>query len=305
MERTKKAYDLITQGIGNRFSSFEQAIDDSYSREITDEFVEPVVLTDVKVGPNDVVIHMNYRSDRALQLSSLFAQSDIPGLLFIGFVEYRKGFPSNTIIPKQYINLSLGRVLSSHSLTQLRIAESEKFPHVTYFFNGGVSIRYENEDRIEVPSPKVALYDQKPEMSAFEMTDILINRIEADIYNFILVNFANPDMVAHTGNIEASVKSVQAVDKCVKSLVNSFTSKGGIVIITADHGNAEELLNLDTNEVDTEHSLNPVPFIVVGSGIGAHMLPYGSLKDVAPTILDIMGLDQPIEMTGRSLLPRL
>jgi 2,3-bisphosphoglycerate-independent phosphoglycerate mutase len=217
-------------------------------------------------------------------------------------VEYRKDFPSNVLVPKQYISMPLGRIISSNDISQLRIAESEKFPHVTYFFNGGMSVRYEKEDRIEVPSPDVPLYDQKPEMSAYELTNILINRINANIYDFILVNYANPDMVAHTGNLEASIKAVKTVDKCVKDLVPAFTSKGGVVILTADHGNAEELINLDTGEMDTEHSLNPVPLILVGTKLSPRTLPYGALKDVAPTILHLMGIQQPLEMTGQSLL---
>jgi 2,3-bisphosphoglycerate-independent phosphoglycerate mutase len=187
-------------------------------------------------------------------------------------------------------------------MKQLRIAESEKFPHVTYFFNGGMSVRYDGEDRIEVPSPSVPLYDEKPEMSAEEITDILINRINADIYDFILVNYANPDMVGHTGNLEASVKAVKTVDKCVDDIVKAFLARGGAVILTADHGNAEELLNIDTGEIDTEHSLNPVPFILTGTKLPPRMLPYGSLKDIAPTILQLMGIPQPIEITGKSLL---
>jgi 2,3-bisphosphoglycerate-independent phosphoglycerate mutase len=165
-----------------------------------------------------------------------------------------------------------------------------------------MSIRYDEEDRIEVPSPAVPLYDQKPEMSAGEMTDILINRINANIYDFILVNFANPDMVGHTGNLEASIKAVKTVDECVNDLVNTFLSKGGAVILTADHGNAEELINLDTGKMDTEHSLNPVPFILLGTKIPPRVLPYGALKDVAPTVLQLMGIPQPLEMTGKSLI---
>jgi 2,3-bisphosphoglycerate-independent phosphoglycerate mutase len=198
--------------------------------------------------------------------------------------------------------MPLGRIISSNSLKQLRIAESEKFPHVTYFFNGGMSIKYENEDRIEVPSPNVPTYDEKPEMSAFELTDILIDRINADIYDFIFVNYANPDMVGHTGNLEASIKAVKTVDKCVDEIVRVFLARGGAVILTADHGNVEELINLDTGEIDTEHSLNPVPLILLGTKLPPRMLPYGALKDIAPTVLQLMGIPQPIEMTGRSLL---
>lgn len=309
-DRTKLAYDLITKGIGEKFDTTQQAIETSYKAEITDEFIKPIVINKTEITPGDSVIHINYRADRALQLTTAFIDPNftgferkiIPNIHFASMVEYRKNFPSNVIVPKQYITMPLGRILSSNSLKQLRIAESEKFPHVTYFFNGGMSVRYEGEDRVEVPSPSVPLYDEKPEMSADEMTEILVDRINANIYDFIVVNFANPDMVAHTGNLEASIKAVQTVDRCVKSLVTSFVNKGGAVILTADHGNAEELLNIDTGEMDTEHSLNPVPFILIGTKIPTRMLPYGALKDIAPTILQIMGVRQPLEVTGKSLI---
>jgi 2,3-bisphosphoglycerate-independent phosphoglycerate mutase len=309
-DRTKLAYDLITKGIGEKFNSCQEAIANAYENKITDEFIKPIVINKTEVKPGDSVLHLNFRSDRAIQLTSAFIDPKfdafprqyIPNVFFASMVEYRKDFPSNVLVPKQYISMPLGRIISSNDISQLRIAESEKFPHVTYFFNGGMSVRYEKEDRIEVPSPDVPLYDQKPEMSAYELTNILINRINANIYDFILVNYANPDMVAHTGNLEASIKAVKTVDKCVKDLVPAFTSKGGVVILTADHGNAEELINLDTGEMDTEHSLNPVPLILVGTKLSPRTLPYGALKDVAPTILHLMGIQQPLEMTGQSLL---
>jgi 2,3-bisphosphoglycerate-independent phosphoglycerate mutase len=309
-DRTKLAYDLITRGIGREFQSYQKAIEDSYENGLTDEFIKPIVINKTEITPGDSVIHLNFRADRALQLTSAFIDSNfsgfqreiIPNLYFASMVEYRKDYPPNIIVPKQYITMPLGRIISSNSMKQLRIAESEKFPHVTYFFNGGMSVRYDGEDRIEVPSPSVPLYDEKPEMSAEEITDILINRINADIYDFILVNYANPDMVGHTGNLEASVKAVKTVDKCVDDIVKAFLARGGAVILTADHGNAEELLNIDTGEIDTEHSLNPVPFILTGTKLPPRMLPYGSLKDIAPTILQLMGIPQPIEITGKSLL---
>jgi 2,3-bisphosphoglycerate-independent phosphoglycerate mutase len=309
-DRTKLAYDLITKSQGAEFNSYQKAIETSYENGLTDEFIKPIVINKTAITPGDSVIHLNFRADRALQLTAAFIdpafkgfqREMIPNVFFASMVEYRKNFPPNIIVPKQYITMPLGRIVSSEGFKQLRIAESEKFPHVTYFFNGGMSIRYDEEDRIEVPSPAVPLYDQKPEMSAGEMTDILINRINANIYDFILVNFANPDMVGHTGNLEASIKAVKTVDECVNDLVNTFLSKGGAVILTADHGNAEELINLDTGKMDTEHSLNPVPFILLGTKIPPRVLPYGALKDVAPTVLQLMGIPQPLEMTGKSLI---
>jgi 2,3-bisphosphoglycerate-independent phosphoglycerate mutase len=309
-DRTKLAYDLITKGEGKEYKSYRDAIKTSYENGVTDEFIKPIVINKTQITPGDSVIHVNFRADRALQLTSAFIDPQfngferklLPNIYFASMVEYRKNFPPNVIVPKQYITMPVGRIISSNSLKQLRIAESEKFPHVTYFFNGGMSIRYENEDRVEVPSPNVATYDEMPEMSAFKLTDILINRINADIYDFIFVNYANPDMVGHTGDLEASIKAVKTVDKCVDDLVKSFLAKGGAVILTADHGNAEELINLDTGQMDTEHSLNPVPLILLGTKLPPRMLPYGALKDIAPTILQLMGIPQPIEMTGRSLL---
>lgn len=309
-DRTQKAYYLLTQNIGQRYKSCAEAIDASYANGVTDEFIEPIVINDSKVQPNDVVIMVNFRPDRALQLSQAFAdpkfqgfQRDIvPNLMYVGMVEYSKGFPSSVIFPKQYVNLPLGKVIDSVGLRQLRIAETEKFPHVTYFFNGGASVIYSNEDQIAIPSPHVATYDLKPEMSALEVLNVLEQRIKSKSYDFMLVNFANTDMVGHTGVLSAGVKAVQTVDYCVHELVNLFLSQGGAVIITADHGNVEEMINLETGEIDTEHSLNPVPCIVIGAEAGNRFLPYGALKDVAPTVLDIMGITKPSEMNGQSLL---
>ena len=220
--------------------------------------------------------------------------------------EYRKNFPPNVIFPKKYINLPLGKILSANNLNQLRISESEKFPHVTYFFNGGVPSPYNKEDRTMIPSPRVAKYDQKPEMSALEITNVLKRRIDTNAYDFILVNFANADMVGHSGNLEAGIKAIQVVDYCVDQLTKQFISKGGAVIITSDHGNAEEMINMETGGIDTEHSINPVPVIVAGAQKQtSKRLQFGSLKDVAPTVLDIMGIPQPGEMTGKSLLGNL
>ena len=183
----------------------------------------------------------------------------------------------------------------------MRISETEKFPHVTYFFNGGSSIIYDREDRIIVPSPKVATYDLKPEMSALEITTILLDRINRDMYDFTVVNFANADMVGHTGNLEAGIKAVKVVDFCVRELVKNFTLKGGVVVITADHGNAEEMIDPHTGEMGTEHSINPVPLIIAGQGFKAQRLEYGALRDIAPTILTLMGIPVPSEMTGKVL----
>lgn len=311
-ERTKKAYDLLTRNIGEKCSTYNECLIKSYERNISDEFVNPTVLVpDSEIRSGDTVLFLNFRPDRALQLTralieegfNKFERVPLSNIFFASMVEYRKGFPKNILFPKQYIDLPIGNILASNGLKQLRISESEKFPHVTYFFNGGTNVKYSGEDRVLVQSPQVPTYDLQPEMSAVKMTDILVERIRSDIYDFIVVNFANPDMVAHSGNIEATIRAVKTVDTCVNRLVKEFNVKDGITVITSDHGNAEELINLDTNEMDTEHSYNPVPLVVAGNGLRNMKLQYGSLKDISPTILHIMGISIPNEMTGKSLLP--
>lgn len=313
-EKTQKVYNLLTKNEGLKFDTWAQAVDSAYNSGLTDEFIPPSKI--VSAGDNsnikegDAVLFMNYRADRALQLTqsladpafSHFENPLLDKIFFASMVEYRKGLPNNVLFPKEYINLPIGKVLSSMGLRQLRIAETEKFPHVTYFFNGGISVKYQGEDRIEVPSPNVATYDLKPEMSAMEVLKILSYRISMDMYDFLVVNLANGDMVGHTGNLDASIKSVEVVDHCVSELAKRFTARGGTVLITADHGNVEEVVNLRNGEIDTEHSINPVPFIIVDKDLQGRMLPYGSLKDIAPTILNIMGIPIPSEMTGRPLI---
>ncbi len=309
-DRTQRAYYLLTRNVGTKFSTYAEGIDYFYQRKITDEFMEPMIINESKVKNNDAVVFMNYRPDRALQLAQAFAlpeftnfqRDDIKNLFFVGMVEYSKGFPGAVLFPKQYVNLPLGKVIDSVGLRQLRIAETEKFPHVTYFFNGGASVVYANEDQIAIPSPAVPTYDLKPEMSAQEIVNVLTRRLSTKAYDFTLVNFANADMVGHTGVLDAGIKAVKTVDYCVNELVNVFLSQGGAVVITADHGNAEEMINLETNSIDTEHSLNPVPCIIAGTDIKQKFLPYGALKDVAPTILEIMGIPKPSEMNGQSLI---
>ncbi len=309
-DRTQRAYYLLTRNVGTKFQTYGEAIDFYYQKNITDEFMEPIVINEGSVKTNDVVISLNFRPDRGLQLAqafdlptfSNFQRDDLQNIFFAGMVEYSKGFPAKVLFPKQYVNLPLGKVIDSVGLRQLRIAETEKFPHVTYFFNGGASIVYANEDQIAIPSPAVATYDLKPEMSALDILSVLTKRMSTNAYDFILVNFANADMVGHSGVLDAGIKAVQTVDYCVHELTNLFLSQGGVVIITADHGNVEEMVNLANNTIDTEHSLNPVPCIIAGTNITNRFLPYGSLKDIAPTILDIMGITKPSEMNGQSLI---
>lgn len=312
-DRTQEAYFLLQNNTGERYKTYQEAISSYYQQNLTDEFFPATVINDSKVEKNDVVMMLNFRPDRSLQLARAitddkfinFQRTKIENLFFASMVEYARGFPSKILFPKQYLNLPLGKVIDSFGLRQLRIAESEKFPHVTYFFNGGTSAIFQGEDRILIPSPNVPTYDLKPEMSAPQLADILIKRISSKMYDFILVNFANPDMVGHTGNLAAGIKAISTVDSLVHEIVQNFISTGGAVIITADHGNAEEMINLETKAIDTEHSLNPVPCIIAGTDITQKNLPYGALKDIAPTILEIMGITKPAEMNGQSLIRRI
>jgi len=275
------------------------------------------------VQKRDAVIFFNYRADRARQITKAFVLRDFdkfprekffPELFFATMTEYEKGLPVKVIFPPEEIKVCLAKVLSEAGLKQLHIAETEKYAHVTFFFNGMKEEEFPGEDRIIIPSPRVASYDQKPEMSAEQIKDKLIKEIMAQKYDFIVVNFANADMVGHTGNLEATIKAVQIIDKCLGELSSVILSLGGVLLITADHGNAEEIFNLQTGEIDKEHSTNPVPLILVGKnwegqasgGINDHDLsllaPVGILADVAPTILKIMEIPKPEEMTGTALI---
>ncbi len=313
-ERTQKSYDLIFKGIGNKYSNWNEAIDNAYRNKISDEYIEPSLIVNNGiegiVKENDAILFLNFRADRAIQLSraieeegfNKFQTVSYKNIFFASMVEYMKKFPKRILFPKEYINSPLGKVISTYGLRQLRIAETEKFPHVTYFFNGGMPIQYPGEDRIQVPSPSVATYDLKPEMSLLEILEILRYRIETDMYDFIVLNIANGDMVGHTGNLAASIKSMQIVDYVTNELVRLFTARDGVVIVTADHGNVEEIINLQSGDIDTEHSTNPVPAIIIDPAQSTRGLPYGALKDIAPTVLKYMGIPLPTEMTGKSLI---
>ncbi len=308
-DRTERAYFLLEKNLGEQFSTAHSAIQHNYDQGITDEFIEPSVINKSNIEDSDAVLLMNFRSDRMVQLTEALLDDDFArftrkkkkNLFIASMVEYRKNFPEKVVFPKQYVNLTLGNIIDTAHLSQLRISETEKFPHVTYFFNGGSSVIYDKEDRIIVPSPRVATYDQKPEMSALEITTILLDRMAKDLYDFTVVNFANTDMVGHTGNLDAGIKAVKVVDFCVRELVKTFTLKGGVVMITADHGNVEEMIDLQKGGIDTEHSMNPVPLIIAGQGFKAQRLKYGALRDIAPTVLRLMGIPVPSEMTGKIL----
>lgn len=310
-ERVKTAYDLLVSGEGKQATDMVQAMQESYDEGVTDEFILPInnANVDGTIQEGDVVIFYNYRNDRAKELTIVLTQQDmpeqgmktIPELQYYCMTPYDASFTGvHILFPKENVENTLGEYISSKGLKQLHTAETEKYAHVTFFFNGGRETPYEGEERILVASPKVATYDLKPEMSAFEVKDKLVAAIKEDKYDFIVVNFANGDMVGHTGIYEAVEKAVKAVDQCVNEVVETAKEVGYETIIIADHGNADNEINSDGTP-NTAHSLNPVPFIYVTENKNAKVTD-GVLADVAPSILHIMGLDQPAEMTGNNLI---
>ncbi len=327
-DRIEKAYKLITEGIGEPIQDPAEYLRSCYKNNISDEFIEPGCVVDKKsskpiapIQDNDSVIFFNFREDRARQLTKALALPDFskftrnihPKIEFVTFVEYEKDLPVDIAFPQQDVSNSLGEVLSKNNKHQLRISETEKYAHVTYFFNGGREDAWPNEDHILVPSPVVPSFDKKPEMSSYEVTDKVIEQIEKNYYDFILMNYASADMVGHTGIEEATIQAVQHIDVCLTKLIPVVLRAGGCLLITADHGNAEETRNLQTGQKDTEHSSNPVPLWFI-TATNHQEKPnaiiqqqknevVGLLSDVAPTILDIMEVEKPKEMLGSSLLP--
>ena len=310
-ERVKEAYDLLVKGVGKQATDMVAAMEESYAEGVTDEFIKPInnSTVDGTIKEGDVVIFFNYRNDRAKELTIVLTQQDmpeqgmmtIPGLQYYCMTPYDASFTGvHILFPKENVQNTLGEYLSSKGLKQLHTAETEKYAHVTFFFNGGRETPYEGEERILVASPKVATYDLKPEMSAFEVKDKLVAAIKENKYDFIVVNFANGDMVGHTGIYEAIEKAVKAVDACVNEVVEAAKATGYETIIIADHGNADNAINADGTP-NTAHSLNPVPFIYVTENKNAKV-ENGILADVAPSILHIMGLEQPADMTGKNLI---
>lgn len=310
-ERVKTAYDLLIKGEGKQATDMVQAMQESYDEGVTDEFILPINNSSVDgtIKEGDVVIFFNYRNDRAKELTVVLTQQDmpeqgmmtIPGLQYYCMTPYDASFKGvHILFPKENVENTLGEYIASKGLKQLHTAETEKYAHVTFFFNGGRETPYEGEDRILVNSPKVATYDLKPEMSAYEVKDKLVEAINTQKYDWIVVNYANGDMVGHTGIYEAIEKAVVAIDECVKESVEAAKANDYEVIIIADHGNADNALNPDGTP-NTAHSLNPVPFIYVTENKNAKV-EAGVLADVAPSILHIMGLEQPSDMTGRNLI---
>ena len=329
-ERTEKAYRAIVEGVAEKQDTDAlHAIQDSYARSVYDEEFEPTVLLEKdqsvgKFGAGDTVLFFNFRPDRMRQLTQAVALPAFakfervlpPEMHVVTMTEYEKDLPVLVAYPPEVIRVCLAKVIADAGLKQLHIAETEKYAHVTFFLNGTVEEPFPKEDRIIIPSPRVSSYDQKPEMSARELTARVVKEVAAGSYDFIVLNFANGDMVAHTGNLAATMQAATVVDECLGKIAEAVLAKDGVLFITADHGNAEELTNLQTGEMDKEHSTNPIPFFAIGNqwkeqpnaqlvALGGDLSllpPVGMLADVAPTILATMVLEQPEEMTGRPLV---
>lgn len=312
-ERVTKAYDALVYGKGETADNAVDAIKASYANDVTDEFVVPTVILEngkptATIGEGDSIVFYNFRPDRAREITRTLVDPDFDGFerkyfetYFVTMTQYDAKMPNVHVAfkPQKLIN-TIGEYVSSKGLKQLRIAETEKYAHVTFFFNGGVEKVYDGEDRILVASPKVATYDMQPEMSAYEVTDKLLEALDTDKYDMVILNFANCDMVGHTGIMEAAIKAVETVDECIGKVADKVISMGGAIFITADHGNAEQMIDPADGSVFTAHTTNVVPLIA--AGIGDVKLNEGRLADLAPTMLDVMGLDIPEEMTGKSLI---
>jgi 2,3-bisphosphoglycerate-independent phosphoglycerate mutase len=326
-DRVEKAYHLLTEGKGIKCSDPIKCLQDSYANDITDEYIEPSVVIEndkpiATIKNGDTVIFFNFREDRARELTKAFV---LPGfsdfkreqldIEFVTMVEYEKDLPVTVAFPPETLRGGLGEALSKHGLKQLRIAETEKYAHVTYFFNGGKEEPWPGEDRILVPSPAVSKFDEAPEMSAAIVTEKLVEAIRENKYDFILVNYANADMVGHTGNEEACKIAVQAIDKSMAAIIPEVLKIGGCLFITADHGNVEEIKNYNTGQIDTEHSSNPVPLWFIAPDnhrekkseeiVRQQSEVGGLLSDIAPTVLDLLQIEKTDEMNGESLLPML
>jgi 2,3-bisphosphoglycerate-independent phosphoglycerate mutase len=328
-DRIQKAYDAMVLGKGNQATDPLQAMKESYAKEVYDEEFVPTVIMDGEepvgfVEKNDAIIFFNFRPDRARELTKAFVLSDfseferakVEGLFSVTMAEFEQGLPVEIAFPPEIVENCLAQTLSARGLKQLHIAETEKYAHVTFFLNGAREKLFEGEERVIIPSPKVSSYDLEPAMSAREITSRVIKEMREDVYDFIVMNFANPDMVGHTGNLKATIEAVEVVDECLGKIVEETLSRDGVVFVTADHGNAEEKLNLRTGDINKEHATNPVPFLIIGKfyegqpslageapdGDLSLLSPVGMLADVAPTILAVMGIEQPSEMIGQPLV---
>ncbi|MFF5995237.1 2,3-bisphosphoglycerate-independent phosphoglycerate mutase [Lysinibacillus sp. KU-BSD001] len=313
-ERVKLSYDALVDGVGHTAATAKAGVQSSYVREVVDEFVIPFVITQegqpvATIDTNDAVVFFNFRPDRAIQLSTVFTNETFAGfersekhptnLSFVSFTHYSEDVNALVAFENDNLTNTLGEVLAENGLTQLRIAETEKYPHVTFFMSGGREETFAGEERILIPSPKVATYDLKPEMSAYEVTDALLAEIEADKFDAIILNFANPDMVGHSGMLEPTIKAIEVVDACLGKVVDAIIAKGGAAIITADHGNSDEVITLEDLPM-TAHTTNPVPVIVTKQDV--HLREDGILADLAPTVLSLLNVAQPADMTGKTLI---
>ncbi|AYC30101.1 2,3-bisphosphoglycerate-independent phosphoglycerate mutase [Paenisporosarcina cavernae] len=313
-DREELAYRAMVDGVGKKATSALEGIEASYSEDVVDEFVVPFTIMEKEqpvatIDSNDAVIFFNFRPDRAIQLSTIFTNSEwneFPlsdkhpeNLKFVTFTHYSDAVNASVAYANQDLINTLGEVLSENGKTQLRIAETEKFPHVTFFMSGGREEEFPGEERILIPSPKVATYDLQPEMSAYEVTDALLAAIESDKFDGIILNFANPDMVGHSGMLEPTIQAIEAVDTCLGKIMDAIFAKNGAAIVTADHGNSDEVVTLEGTPM-TAHTTNPVPVIVTKKGV--NLRGDGILADLAPTMLHLMGIKQPEEMTGTSLI---
>jgi len=310
-ERVEQGYRALTEGRGYRAGTPEQAVTDGYNRGESDEFLKPTIVDQQGlIEDGDCIIFFNFRPDRAREITRAFVDPDFREferanikVNFACMTQYDATIDAPVAYAPQNLDDTLGEIISRAGLTQLRIAETEKYAHVTYFFNGGKETPNPGEDRVLIPSPKVATYDLQPEMSAYQVTDAVVERIRSGNYYLIILNFANPDMVGHTGIFEAAVKAVETVDACVGRVVEEILAQGGAVLLIADHGNAEKMIDLATGQPHTAHTTNPVPFVLILDDEKAHQLREGGvLADVAPTILDLMGIPVPKAMTGKSLM---
>ena len=314
-ERVEKAYNALVKGEGEKANSAISAIESSYQKEVFDEFVEPTVICNgeepvAKISKNDSVIFFNYRPDRAREITRSLVDPDFKefetenlNLHYVCFTQYDETIPNVHIAFKaEELKNTFGEYISKNGLTQLRIAETEKYAHVTFFFNGGEEKQYKGEDRILVPSPKVQTYDMQPEMSAYEVTQKVVEAINSNKYDSIILNYANPDMVGHTGNLEAAIKAIETIDECVQKVVDAVNKQNGIILMTADHGNAEQMIDYKTGEPHTAHTTNPVPLVLIG--LEGVKLKEGKLADLSPTMLELLELPKPKEMTGESLIEK-
>ncbi len=312
-ERVKMAYDLLVNGIGDKTSDLTDSLEKSYKNGITDEFIKPLILVDDsgnpqgKIEENDVIIFFNFRTDRGRELTEVLSQTDMPeyqmsklNLYYVTLTNYDDSYENvHVVYDKENIKETLGEVLSKANRTQIRIAETEKYPHVTFFFNGGRETPFEGEKRILCPSPKVATYDLKPEMSAFEIRDAILPELEKKEADFVCLNFANPDMVGHTGDMQAAIKACETVDSCAKDVIETGLKNGYSTIVIADHGNCDTMINPDGTP-NTAHTTNPVPLILVDPELDH--IKDGVLGDIAPTILDLLGIEKPASMTQTTLI---